>query len=391
MFCGTFRMKTAQEKAEEEADEQKMASILQHENEFSPIMRLAVISKESWFKKEGLFFRRRKTPKECLLKMEERFLDLLFLYGLKDSVNTQQQVEVALRFFPQVLSRRRSTSRCPIFFLCSNIRSVSFIPLFARLGSELNAFHPSERGGLVDGRRNVFSQLAWSTVFSKHDDSQSQKRVDRKFLSILKELRHTNLMIHSDIVEYQLVDILCLLPCFPKERFLYLVHWNPRALLSKASSGNTVSPWIKSQFFENSKTRSLANTCMLFDLLLKYYPDELGFLFDKPLIVDKVYTKRCCRANRFSTVRCYWKSSFQLACQYHGEKKALSIVDALVHQQVQKDPDYIRKVLYRAVSRSSSSFCERGALVTNVDQIFFLIQRDPTVFHQSSSTKDDSI
>lgn len=116
------------------------------------------------------------------------------------------------------------------------------------------------------------------------------------------------------------------------------------ALLSarEIKNGTTVSPWLKAHFFGSKKKRSLPEIYNFFGLLMKYFPEELGFIFGKPLFFDKTYPKWC-RHHRIS----YWTSCFEFACKDHGGEKALSIVDDLVHEQVQKDANFTRKALYR--------------------------------------------
>jgi len=219
----------------------KMNSILELQNEFPKRLQHAIREAAD---NENIF----------LSQVQDAFADWLFeaalfedLSGcLNDTRDTEQQVEMALRFFPQVLSNRRY-GLFPIFWLCRSIRSVSFIPLFAKLGVELGLFQEYERGGLVFGANgmDIFSQLAATTclggptttkdVISKRNH---QEMVDATFLAAIQTLRKNKLMKKSDIYKYKMIDILCNNEVyFAEKRFLYLVDWDPSALLSNNSNG----------------------------------------------------------------------------------------------------------------------------------------------------------
>ncbi|VEU44825.1 unnamed protein product [Pseudo-nitzschia multistriata] len=252
--------------------------------------------------------------------------------GLDDRVDTQDQVELALRCFPEVLTARRF-GLYPIFWLAKSIHSVSFIPLFAKIGNESGLFQDFERGGLVFGGCgkyiNVFSQLAAGVADAGHrnnasnnDHDQAYHRlVDEKFLASIKDLRESRLMEKKDIANHDLLGALHRQSIFPEQRFRYLVDWDPRnTLLKKKAYGTTLSWDLVSRYIinnigenhlvtghshhtvhnqsnhnRNSKNShnhnksnhngpqqcATAGVEMLFELALKYFPIETGFLFHK--------------------------------------------------------------------------------------------------------------
>ena len=117
-----------------------------------------------------------ESPQSFLRTIESKLLDLLWdnfkawpidaTKGLNCDRDTEAEVEVAIRFFPNVLSYDRyHGGYYPIYAQFrnfggdENLKAASFIPLFAKLGIELGQFEEEERGGLT-GRRNMLKELA---------------------------------------------------------------------------------------------------------------------------------------------------------------------------------------------------------------------------------------
>ena len=141
-------------------------------------------------RKEKFPFRNRKKIdgliKEFLEKLEDDIHDMFFdttydaetdtYDGLDSDRDTEEEVETAIRFFPEVLSRRKAVYdidgnfHYPIQELAlahnvhnvhnedgnwqynnsyNNVKTVLFIPIVARLAIEFDLFEEDERGGLL--------------------------------------------------------------------------------------------------------------------------------------------------------------------------------------------------------------------------------------------------
>lgn len=440
-----------------------MNSILELQNEFPKRLQHAI--REAADNQNSNNRNKTATPKLFLSQVQDAFADWLFeaalfedLSGcLNDTRDTEQQVEMALRFFPQVLRIRRY-GLFPIFWLCRSIRSVSFIPLFAKLGVELGLFQEYERGGLVFGANgmDIFSQLAATTcrggstntttnkyVISKRNH---QDMVDATFLAVIQTLRKNKLMKKSDIYKYKMIDILCNNEVyFPKKRFLYLVDWDPSALLSNNSSGrcdkstkNTtislsvglISRFLFADTTKENDNNDLTGLRMLFELSMKYYPAELGFLFDTIYSVDNdkkpsSFRKKMKRkhskkrgldeggsnhsqtggggnengSDHFQDTKVTINegnstSLFQFACDTHGKEVVQGIVDDLFYVQMKKDVGFTRRALLRAATAPCDNDTEtEGGDVGGAEVIFFLMQRDPSLLllHPTTTTKRNVI
>ena len=177
-------------------DAQKKIAILERKQEFPG--RLRTIIDEA--KEDNI------SPAEFLSRIESKLVDWLLenwrvvhideSKGLNCDRDTEAEVELAIRFFPNLLSKKRM-GRYLIFWQLSslygecNLKAASFVPLFAKLAIELNQIIEEERGGLICGANNVFVRLAEN--FRERDDEEYQKCVDNVFLAVMKKLRDDGL------------------------------------------------------------------------------------------------------------------------------------------------------------------------------------------------------
>ena len=118
------------------------------------------------------------------------------------------------------------------------------------------------------------------------------------------------------------------------------------------------------------ETRSLVWTEIIFGVLCKYYPSDLGFLFDK--------TCRFCDveddpSHRREAQKVIFLSPFELACREHGRERILSLLASLLYHQTRRDVNFTKKALIRLASSHGKD---------GIEPIFFLIQQEPLFFHQ---------
>lgn len=332
----------------ERAERRKMDLIIQRREELPIPMRLII---------DELKYQK---PEEFLINFDFELYKFLWEGGsLDDERDTKEQVELTIRLFPNVLSRRNFRMSFPVHGLFRSIKSVSFVPLFARLGTELGDFRPRERGGFVLGTySNCFHKLASSCEDVPINDFTLQDLMDQKLLGIIRELRRMDFMKESDIVDYwYIMDTLCQQKHFPLRRFLYLVDWNPRCLL-KPNRKNAISDALISRFLLNGDFKSLDGAEFLFGVLIRYYPYDLGFLFDK-------------------TTRGESTSAFEIACREFGRDPILSILNDCLNKQMNRDPNFTQKALIRM----GSTHADRS------EAIFFLIRNSPMIVHQQSRSR----
>jgi hypothetical protein len=151
--------------------------------------------------------------------------------GLDSDRDSEDEVETAIRLFPEVLSRRGGIfNECPVQYISflrhedsirrCNVKAASFIPPLARLTVELCLFEEEKRTGLlckddVSGR-NVFQNLMCIGHTERFHD---------KCLEVLIKLRQMGLLKKEDIQEYCVLNTLCcqFYYCLEK-RFRFLVE-----------------------------------------------------------------------------------------------------------------------------------------------------------------------
>ena len=144
-------------------------------------------------------------------------------------------------------------------------RSDPFIPLLAEEGDKLNIGGEGQRGGLLLAEAEDENGLQNVANCGGHSSEPSS---DSRCLDMLKRIRQSDLFNKEDIREYDLLYISC--QQTSKERFEYLVDWDPEALKEYQHKGE--------QFLHANTGEYLA---MSLKAGLRYYPEELGFLFKK--------------------------------------------------------------------------------------------------------------
>jgi len=266
------------------------------------------------------------------------------MYRVEDAVNyfyfesrpdasqdTEDEVETTVRFFTQALNVFTAGSTCngPLFYLCKDVRSVSFLPLLARLMIEHRNLqnHREELNMLnfdIDNQKNILQYLAmhrpltWkqrvfasedteNTSSSTYDDDgdddgdddsdgmdfgleyESQddddslvepknlenfnRLIAERKLEVLKRFRAMNLFLPKDIETYELLHHICRDSCFCYCRFRYLVTMNPKGL---AKAGETRG---NLPLHEVALSQPLDVFRVVLEAGLEYFPDKFGFLF----------------------------------------------------------------------------------------------------------------
>jgi hypothetical protein len=210
--------------------------------------------------------------------------------GLDSDRDTEAEIEISIRFFPDLLSiTQTETALYPIqllAFTCnddwfmSNLKAVSFIPLVVRLAIEFSLFEDELRGGLLikdESGYNVLEHLSFTDMVG--NDMERYELIDDAYLNVMIQLRHMGLFKKDDILSYDLLMNLCNESVFPRKRFQFLVEWDPTLLLIQTDEDDGCLPLHRAAIM--SSTIQAFQT--VFDNCIRYYPKKIGIslLFTK--------------------------------------------------------------------------------------------------------------
>ncbi|OEU10675.1 hypothetical protein FRACYDRAFT_246429 [Fragilariopsis cylindrus CCMP1102] len=178
--------------------------------------------------------------------------------------DTEAEIETALRFFPEVLSRRGGPyNMYPIQYLAIKAKALSFIPLVARLALEFSLFEEKERGGLLLedihlSRDNILQILV-------------RQDVEDTYLNVMIQLRQMGYFNKEDIQKYSLVLRLCECRGISEKKFRFLVEWDPTSLI-KTDGRYEQNGSLPLHF----ATSTIQDFRMVFEYGIRYYPKKKG-------------------------------------------------------------------------------------------------------------------
>jgi len=202
--------------------------------------------------------------------------------GLDCDRDTKAEVQTAIRFFPNVLSREDEDDECSLQCLIRlndlsfNFRAVPFIAVLAWLGIELHQFgRGNQRGGLLVEDRYGKNVL---------------QRVENVCLAELVQLRRMGLLKKEDIREYDLLHNLSRSNYFSENRFRFLAEWVPTSLRHINAYGHLLLHHV-------SNYSTIQNFHFVFEYGIRYYPNKDGFML--------LFIKGCVNG----------ATPFQLACK----------------------------------------------------------------------------
>ena len=288
---------------EEEAN-QKMKLIYKHQSEFPSKLRVTIDQAyrdaqdppDAWsflarmYEATKTFFLGRN-PNAIANNRNELQLDLSGEWlGLDSDIDTEDQAEIAIRFFPMILTEHLQLSYAilgPIQLLLSREIAVSFVPLLAKLLTEAGEF--LERQAVVKvGLRNIFELLLTNSFPQLVVGGEISKSFDDESLLALSRLRELGFVENVEIG----MLIMALLANsiedqreieFVETRFRLLIGWDPSILMDGGTSNRPLLHTIYSE-----SMRSDVDACLflrLFEVLselgMTHYPEELGFIFHK--------------------------------------------------------------------------------------------------------------
>jgi hypothetical protein len=287
--------------------------------------------------------------------------------GLDCDRDTEKEVETAIRFFPEVLSRRGgSYNEFPIqiqLYLYGSrcdrchLKAVSFIPLLARLAIEFSVFEENERGGLLitdETDNNVLQLLTTSSHPNAHDLEYFDEHcelVDRKFLHVIIKLMEMDLFKKEDICNFNLLIKLCRRKVFAKHRFHFFCEKEPNVLTQPASAG------IVPLLYAAINTTSIEAFRAVFKAVIHFFPKKkgIGLLFRNT----------------------YCDTPFETACHSYGRDKVVEVIELTLSNCSDKLNNFVDTFLSSAIDEGVSLDC-----------VLFLLRRDPDMLQKllSSST-----
>ncbi|OEU14483.1 hypothetical protein FRACYDRAFT_241028 [Fragilariopsis cylindrus CCMP1102] len=264
--------------------------------------------------------------------------------GLNSDRDTETEIETALRFFPEVLSRRGGPfNRYPIQYLaiaCTYEKAIPFIPLLARLALELGLFEEKERGGLLFVDTTGYNILQFLV-----NDMKNRQHSDHMYLNVMIQLRQMGYLKKEDIKKYGLVVILC--RCrhvISEKRFRFLVEWDPTSLIK--TDGQTGK--LPLHF---AATYTIQNFRMVFEYGIRYYPKKKGISL---LFFKKSYT--------------FSRTPFQLACKEFGYEEVMKVVEGILISYSDTPINITEALLTAAIDEN-----------IHLDCVYFLLRREPDV------------
>jgi hypothetical protein len=302
--------------------------------------------------------------------------------GLDSERDTEAEVEAIVRIFPEVLTRKKPcgpedyypiqllTFALDEYHFQCNVKTVSFIPIVARIAIEFDLFEEEERGGLLsihDQSCNVLVQLMACDPIHVHHQEYHES-VDTKYLQVLIRLRQLDLLKKEDIQSYDLLHRLSREDhdYTPKKRYKMLVEWDPNALTQTCDRYGQL-PLNKASVY-----CSIQGFQFVFEYGIRYFPKKKGIslLFKKNNYDGYVGARRESLWNDLPG-HC---TPFQYACKKFGREEVTEAVeDTLIR-------------CYSSSSDDTPPLHVVNALMTaaidaniHLDCVYFLMRRKPDV------------
>jgi hypothetical protein len=291
-----------------EAARQKAKLITEHRSEFPSKLRAAIEAASVWDGPERrpevflsevyesakeLFFGRSILNEDAIVNDGEELELSEGWHGLDSDVDTEEEVELAIRFFPIVLTERLSLSCStsfsvvPILMLFSNAKAVSFVPLFVKLCVELGrcevlALFFYMKLLLVPGTHAFVETFGEEHAASLFGEEASAEESDEESLSALMRMGEMGFVKKRD-TEYLLKWLLSKAKHrdseFTEKRLRLLIDWNPSMLMEFRKGTPLLCMFLGYYTLSNNECSVLRMFEVIFELGMSYFPSELGFVF----------------------------------------------------------------------------------------------------------------
>jgi hypothetical protein len=287
--------------------------------------------------------------------------------GLDSERDTEEEVETAIRLFPEVLSRRGGYyNYYPIQLLAFarnedghwvwNLKAVSFIPLLVMLAIEFGLFEEEERGGLLCEIGNNVLRSLISSYRTEIHKQERHEAIEDKYLHVLIQLRRIGLFKKEDIQRHTLLNTLCT-NClyFPEKRFRFLAEWDPNALINTNTHGHLLLHCAACR-------TSIQVFRSIFEVGIRYFPKKEGIslLFRKDDLDE---------------------TPFQDACKKFGYKEVIKVIEETLidHRRSDDESGGAPDGPYNIVDALITA-CIDGNI--HLDSVYFLLRREPDVLQK---------
>jgi hypothetical protein len=196
------------------------------------------------------------------------------LHRLKTSKPSEDTVKQMVEGIPSSLSYKCATSQMlPVQSAIWYIDSIKYLPILALEGIKHNVGGIDKRGGLLvvnPGLGLGLGDYNPNTLQLLVSAAPNIIPFDTTCLNAIKELRKAGLLVKTDVKK------LLYHACRPaaKMRFEYLTEWDPDSLMAMTPQGLPNMHCV-------IKYRDLASFTMYLRTSLKYYPQQIGCLFQK--------------------------------------------------------------------------------------------------------------
>ena len=322
-------------------------------------------------------------------------------HGLDNNVDTENQAEVVIRLFPNVLCEKQKVSPLsslnntyPIYALLFCSKSLHFIPLFAELGTELALFPSEERAGLCSFMRNVLYHLVYNNLLkdSTKTEGKDYKKLDATYTKILKRLAKQGLMLRSDIYDLDLVPMLLRtstqIPVIQtNQRLSFLIDLDPSILMDSGMGESLLYVHLlRLQEFLVFRTihscrkackGDFTRFCLLFQLGMANFPKSLGFVFHRcslPIACEIFGTQQVTRVIDDELRRSLLRNSFSSSSGRHSSSSD-SDSDTTNNNTTS---DALRDLVFAACGNKKIS----------LDGVYTLFRHDPICLLPKSCTCD---
>jgi hypothetical protein len=322
------RKLVAVEYTTEEEALQKMNLIIENRSKFPTRLRRKIVL--------HAMHSRAQTKPQIFLQAVCSAVKAFSFRRLDQDVDTEDEAEIAIRFFPSVL-----TEISPILNLLSSTKSISFVPLFMKLGLEL------VRDEWPDFHyKSMRLRYSWPLVMRLLCNN-SYRGVDmelnQKSLLTLMRLKQKGLLKKEDIHSSH---VTCLIgndrreSAFIETRLRLLFEWNPTLLQEFGRSSNYWYPNFSNRIFE-----------LVFELGTSHFPGQVGFVFHN--------------------------ANYSNFCNWFGTKRVTDVIHKRILQILARSNTELRAAVLNAATTDEIS----------LDGLYTLLRCDPAVLITKSSTK----
>ena len=322
--------------------------------------------------------------------------------GPDTEIDTNDEIELVIRFFPKVLRETRPIDEIwewdfyPIFWITTCLKSLPFVPLIAELGSEYEMFEDKEQGGLLNiyqiRKGSPLLQMITNRFILAHEPVHSQefyRQVDDISHSILVDLKEKGFVRKKDVWDC-IKNLLNEPPSLTNKRLQFFLDWDPSILLIKDNFSvelfqRRFGTSLLDEFLKQCGRRHTTHIMLerfrtIFELGLKHYPKQLGFLFHDDLTTVLKPSCRMFGDHNEITV----ENSYRQACDIFGEEHVdRAVKESLLEYARGHEGDSIPRMIHTAATNQQII----------VDGLFILGRRDPTALVAlfSKANKNDSV